>query len=484
MRSKSSGFASILAMVFLAIGATLVVFIYSLLTESIAISSSQDRTLKASLAADSGLDYLNLRLGTITKREYIEGTSPPMMLTALQSYLQDHRSELSGSPAITAITTGLGGFSIGPVTVQTDGDAAAGIVGTSSFTTTVETLSSTFSPTPEFQVVITGSYARGGMTSTRTIGMRAKAVSMAHLSESGFPMLAKGNISLPTSRKGGVFLYDLLGYDADGNEVWGLNKFRKGEAYDIPGGGSVMTFGELEVPRSAALPTYSPTLYQKLNDFTWNGYTNPSAGATTTWRNVKIPKNTNLVVQGNVTIEGVLYMEYPSSITFDGNSTTQTLNIKGAIIWQPAPGAEASIRQQDLYFGRYLTVNTESQAIRDSYLSTVLGANATDTLLNGNMIVAPQTDMTADPGNDFIGIKNFNGGLHVRDLDSSGSGNVLDKAPETGAMVINLGTLMAEGDIDLGGNTAFCIKPPARSAVVVDVNRYRFAFDQLYYFEP
>ena len=262
-----------------------------------------------------------------------------------------------------------------------------------------------------------------------------------------------------------------------------LNDNRYGKEYTVEGG-SVMTFDNEPPPASISLPTYPASLYTALNSYSGWTTPDPSGG---TWKNAEVlppgPHAKPLVITGNVTIEGVLYMRYGSSISFGDSSTKeQTLTINGAIIWEPAPTGTTPI-PQTLTFGRYIGINTPDAATRDGFLVKVLGANATSTLLNGDIVAAPQTDLSLDSGNDVTGIKVFNGSLHVKNVNSEGSGDVLFKAPDTGGMVINGGGIVAEGNVILKGTTAFCVKPPDVSNVVVDKDRYRLAFTQTTYWE-
>src|SRR5205823_2533157 len=58
--------------------------------------------------------------------------------------------------------------------------------------------------------------------------------------------------------------------------------------------------------------------------------TNTYSGATGgTLANVRIPANTNPRFTGNATIQGILYIESPNTVTFRGNT-----NLQGFIVFQ------------------------------------------------------------------------------------------------------------------------------------------------------
>ena len=490
---RARGYVSLLAVVFIALGALMATYVYAMVSSSSNIAHNQDMSRQAMLAAESGLDYLNVVLPQITKDANIVTTANAAepLLVAAQPIL-NQSAQISGAPAVAVaenLAHTVGTLTIAPVTLYTP-DPSHGLYGTASFSATISnqflpylrdpTISSVVEPVlPEYCVTVTGSYSRNGVTVTRTIGMNADAVSMAHYSESGYGIIAKGNISLPPSANGGVFLYD---YSFDPPA---LNQGRKGAAYSVQNG-ELVSFDGSAPPSSSEITwnTYPADLYTKLQSFDWTtSYVNPPDGSSATWTNVKIPKHTNLTVTGNVTINGVLYMEYPSSITFGGSSTKdQTITINGAIIWEQSNGQ--GVQDETLTFGRYVGVDTGNVATRDAQLQTVLGPDATHTLLNGDIIAAPQTNLVLDPGNTVTGILKFNGGVHVNNVTGSGTGNVLNKAPTTGAMVIDGGTLTAEGSVDLRGNTAFCVNPPAGSTLLLDPDRFRLAFNPRTYWEP
>ena len=190
--SRSRAFASLLAMAFLVLGAVLATFLYATMSSAVSIGRNQDMSKQAALAAESGLDYLNVMLPQISSTNTIIATTRDGMLAGLQQLLHDQPNLLSGSPAISS--TGAGNITIGPITTATQPGA------TWTFGTMIQSIPTTFDDLtkddlkkPLFRVTVTGRYTRGSVKATRIIGMEAKAVSMAHPPAGACPIVVGGH---------------------------------------------------------------------------------------------------------------------------------------------------------------------------------------------------------------------------------------------------------------------------------------------------
>ncbi len=109
-----------------------------------------------------------------------------------------------------------------------------------------------------------------------------------------------------------------------------------------------------------------------------------------TLRNVRIPANTNPKFTGNVTVQGILYVESPNTVQFQGNST-----LEGFLVFENANSSSQNVISVSGNFGYgNLPAGAEFDSLRAIKGIAMLAPTAslqisgsTDSQIRGNMIL-------------------------------------------------------------------------------------------------
>jgi len=323
------GMAAVIAMLFLAIFGTLAVGFYAAATTSVQVSSNEQRVLRASMAAESGMDFMRYQLARISipygvPQEWIF----PLLYLQLQANMQN-TGNLSGR------IIWWGGTVIHvPATYNRPIvlDAAQG-----SFRASIYNLGQ------KVRVKVTGTGPDGRTTRAvqldYALAQRASAIFDYGIASRG-KVTTEGASRVrgatdPT--KGSILstcMSDPTPVVIKGKEVSGdISVVNPNANVSIQNGASVGGTTNLqEIYASHVHKGVQEPEFPTVDTSAFAAYATSVYTGGNTLVNCRIPANTNPTFAGNATIRGVLYVETPNRITFRGN-----VDIQGVIVVQNSP---------------------------------------------------------------------------------------------------------------------------------------------------
>lgn len=366
------GFASVMAMLYLVLFATLAIGFYAGTTLSVQVAKN-DRALTISqIAAESGMRFMRLQLGAITVPP---GTTNDALLATVYGLLS---TKMNGTSNMGTDTVGMSGS-----TIAVPSQAGNYIMLDNS---TGARFRATVTSSGEFLIVTV--WGRGNDANiSRALQLsydkapRASAIFNYGVVSKG-PVTMSGNVTITGATdpaKGSL-----------------LSATSSASPLTMSGSGSIS--GDFSFTNPAAAPSYgtgtiaglksndsgfdshihagvTPPIFPTIDAASYAQYatgTFPGSTDNVTLTNVTIPANTNPSFTGNVTIQGVLYIQTPNKVSFGGNTTVQ-----GAIIVENNPQGT----------GNTLNFSGGVQASSISTLPTTFPAG--ERALTGAMILAP-----------------------------------------------------------------------------------------------
>ena len=344
---RRRGVTSVIAMLFLVLIGTLALGFYTSVTTATALSRNDRRTAKALMAAESGIQFMRNRLANVT---IPPNTTSAQLLDELAADLLSDE-ELAGNLAPgTEIK-----YANNVITIPF---ICTDAVENSGFTVTVSDIGAV----GEIVCTVKGSNGSGAAVSTK--GVRLDFT--RHEVESNIFDNAVAARSRFVMKKGSVTGIPGVSSDEIIKIMSASTKTTMGSAISMTGGtiGSALG-GELAVvvedsdpltdnkPNNAIATILgtvhgtsnsttiydrfykltSPPEFPEVNTAMFAAYaTNEYAGATGgVLKNVRIPAGTNPKFTGNVTIQGILYIESPNVVDFAGTS-----NLQGFVVFENA----------------------------------------------------------------------------------------------------------------------------------------------------
>lgn len=429
-RSPQRGFAAIVAMVFLAICAALAVGLFAQAQSSTAVTGNQLRTARAQSAMESGVQFFqyqtNQAMATVTSpltaatmAKWLGGTSG---FADKLAALMDGKNGVEADDIYYGTMNGRTGvqtpwISMGP---NTNASFMASICGDAAGTGLVMFVTGRcVDPTDASQTV------------TRT----------ARMAFSVTPQSAGGPMPYPLFAKGGIPNWDGVSPDGDMKvkETAGKTK-----PVDLEGGGkgTALIYEGMTAPTG---PVPFPDNDKVITSAASLGLTErteaKSATISGTNGNFTIPANKDYKLTG--TINGVVYVKWPNTITLTGDIT-----INGTIIVERKGGKGDNSK---IVLERTGTVSRPMDAANAEIMKLPAFPGQAD--LKWWSIIAPDANLEMPNGTSHGTMKQFEGSIHCRDCSRTGGG---DKA----GFEILKGGLLAEGTISFNSNSsAYKIDP-------------------------
>ncbi|MCY2926056.1 MAG: hypothetical protein NT031_11560 [Planctomycetota bacterium] len=310
-RPRSGGFAYVLALLLLLVFSSLSVAMLSTTTLSQTQAQNSTAVMQARVAAESGLSYMVYQLTHTSVSGSLRGQ---MLFATIKARLQ---AALNGTPNANGATVTATASTISVPSISLDS--------ATSFAATVTV------PTYDtVHIAVTGSYSQGtGGTKTtvrRTIGMDLQATGNAAF---GFGVWCKGPITMGMNMDfdGLYFALDGSMYSASGGVAVATGSGHISGDISVSDPHATVSLGRTTIDGEVfydapiiTAPTISRAPYIALATNTLG------AARTGTLKNVRIPAGTNPTF-GDVTIQGVLYIESPNVVTFGNN-----VNMTGVIV--------------------------------------------------------------------------------------------------------------------------------------------------------
>ena len=439
---SKNGYALMVAMLMLVLGAALVVWMYSLLSSSTGVARNVQRGDRAQMAADSGLSCAMHYLKSVTSARRLMGMTDGAVLSDLATALNTAKTQNGINAGVISYNSTTTVLDMGQVNLVDGAIAADGsriATDTSSYHPIIKLSTS---PNYSYSLQVTGQYGQA----KRTLCVEMRKTGSMGTPASDFAMAAKGGIS-----QGGNAV-NLLYNPTDGTTGVAGNVV----ATPSPGAPSadVIVFpGHPQSATSVDFPVVSDALYAQLNQMASSHQftTYISGQSATSWTNVYIPPSTatgRSILTLPPILNGIIYIGWPNNVSFAPNT-----QLNGIIIYQKSTGTGSL----SLALGRDQSFSNDVTLAQQS-VSQFLGETVYAQLrsdLDGWAIIAPDTDMTVTPGN-ATGQKVLNASIHVKSFTgATGQGNGSDTN-----YVMNIGGIVAEGTISYGGNRRFAMYPP------------------------
>jgi len=420
--SKRQGIASVLAMLFLVLFSMLALGFYASVTTSVQVSGNQQRTNKARLAAESGIQFMRYHLANVD----VPGTSTDV----IGDLYADLKADLEGST------------NLGSNTVSCVGTGSNKVI---------------YIPAEPGAYIVTNAQEKTGFTATikewdggvictvagrngQTAAINTKSVSLEFNRKTipydvfDYAVAAKGSVAMVKGSLVGVNgvsaddIAKIMSAKVTGTSINMSGGTVGGELNIVSPGVASVTGGSVHgttnistimnnYVKAVSAPTFPVFDTTAFKDYATNTYTSGS-----TLSNVRIPANTNPVFTGGATIQGIMYVESPNTIQFRGNvqlngfivvenkndSSQNMIDMRGNFTWGTLPpGAEYDSMRSTT--GIAIMAPTTAMTMSGSAESTlkgniILGKFATASNA-GDVTIDQGTLLTLDAGTSAI----FNG---------------------------------------------------------------------------
>ena len=420
-RPRRAGITSAMAMLYLTLFAVLSLGFYASVTTSVQVAKNDLRTNRARLAAESGVQFMRYHLANV---DIASDSATPM-----NDLCGDLKARLEG-------TSNLGGNH-----VTLSGNTITIPAETGSYIKTDPSDNSGFSAviTDHGGNIVCTVTGRGGLTASSTA---SKGVSLDFKRQQiatsvfDYAVASKGKVSMQKGTLSGVTgvsdntIASLMSAKnapgsmiVSGGTVGGdINVVSSSSNASVAGGSvggtsniSLILTQHTHVVSDPEFPTFDTSVFAS---YATNTYSGATGG---TLKNVRIPRNTNPKFTGNVVIQGIVYVESPNDVTFQGDAKLQ-----GFIVFENTNNSSVNLIEMK---GNFSEGNLPSSPEFDPLRTTT-----------GIAIMAPTTSLSM-----------------TGSVDSQVRGNIiLGNFTNTGASNIQIdqGTLMTL-DSGTGASTTF-----------------------------
>lgn len=339
------GVTSVIAMLFMVLIGTLALGFYASVTTATALAKNDRRSAKALMAAESGIQFMRHQLANVT---IPPDTTPAQVLGELFNDLKVNDHIVGNLPSGAEVT--FDGSNITIPFIATDTSENSG------FTVTISDVGAIG------EIVCTvkgrsGDETRGAVSHkgvrldfTRheiegnifdnAVATKGTLIVESGASITGIPTISTDEIIKLVSAKtsspaisitGGTVgsatggeLGVTMDADADGKADYNSLNYTGGSVHGSSTG-SVIYQNHLKLVPPPQFPEVNTDMFAT---YATNSYSGTTSGVL---KNVRIPAGSNPTFDGNVTIQGVLYIESPNTVTFAGNATMQ-----GFLVFQKA----------------------------------------------------------------------------------------------------------------------------------------------------
>lgn len=415
-QSRVRGYASVLAMMFLVLFSTLALAFYTMSSTAIESSNNDQQINRALLAADSGMDFIRYQLQNVT----IPPSTPAgNVVNALYEDLVNQMEE----------TGNLGGNAVelsgNIIYVPQDGSISLASNQNAIFRATITDWAG------EIVVKIDGTSLPSGLTRSITMDFtrrqRTSTIYNYAVASKGIVRMRKGTVTAVAGVDPSIATM-MSAKEAEpsiivsGGVIGGDLSIVEGATASVTGG----TVGGSSIPGvilADHVHEVEPPEFPTVDTSVYRSYaTNTFVDGARTQQNIRIPAGTNPRFNGGDSVQGIMYIESPNTVTFRGN-----FNLQGFIVFENTADETANVLD---FRGNVSQNPLPSGAAFDSLRATtgvsilapttkVFMSGSTDSLLRGNVIIGKLdyngsadvqidrgTIMTYNEGSDSAG---FNG---------------------------------------------------------------------------
>ena len=342
-RNRRRGITSAIAMMFLVLIGLMAMGFYAMTTTATTLSKNDRRTAKSLMAAESGIQFMRNRLAHVN---IPAGTASANLLTELYNDLSVDDMILgnigsatitrSGNiitiPAITTDSLENSGFTVTLTDVGSVGEIVCTVRGYSGKTSSSSGLAQKGVRLDFNRKAINTSIFNQAVASRGKFNMLKGSISavagvssdsiikvMSAQKTAGAFVMSGGTIGSATGGEIGV----LLDANLDGKPDATATTISSGTVHGTTNITSIKNNYVKLVSPEPEFPTFDTT---SVAAYATNTYTGATSG---TLQNMRIPAGTNPNFTGNVTVQGVLYIESPNTVDFRGS-----VNMQGFIVFE------------------------------------------------------------------------------------------------------------------------------------------------------
>jgi hypothetical protein len=319
-RRDNSGFASILALIFLAVFASLAIAFMSAANGALLKSQNQTNVQNALMSAESGLAFHSYVLKQIAMPTGVSGQA---LITALYDKLST-QSQIVGN--------------LGSSALSYSGTSAINIASMNLEGHTFDAQIMVYSGTSVSLKVTghSGNISRCVTISADMLGGGGFCPATGVVSRGAVSLIGNAQIKGSDTTAGSLYTFATATtvFTTNGNTVvQGLVNASNAAAtasltgnYSIGGKTGSAAYSSINFGAAAVdVPECDPTVFAPYATNIVD--TSTSTTGAKTFTNIRIKANTNPTFLGNITIKGVVYIEKPNKVTFSGN-----LNLTGLIV--------------------------------------------------------------------------------------------------------------------------------------------------------
>ena len=386
-RARAAGMTSVIAMMYLVLISSLAVGFYAATTTATRVANNDAHVTQAQLAAQSGMDFMRRQMAKVSINPH---TVPQL---AIEDYYPDLQTLLNGTSNLAGQSISRNGNTIsipaGTGTIKLDS------AGNARFRATITDWAG------DIVVKVDGYYGSTESTLTRAISMdftrkqRTSTIFDYAVASKGQILMQKGQVTtVDPSKSAQATMMSAL---PSGNAITVSGGLVGGDlslldtANIVVSGGSVggssvvsniLSDHVAYLDEAPEFPTVDPTIYKKyaVNDWKDKGKVQ---------KNILVKAGTNPKFNANDTVQGIMYIESPNQVTFNGNfkmqgfivmetgaSATDLLDFKGNLTQSPVPnGAE------------FDTLRATSGISIMAPNASVSMSGSTDSILRGSVLV-------------------------------------------------------------------------------------------------
>ena len=392
-RSRSHGLTSIIALMYLMLISTLAVGFYAMTTISAQVSKNDDAGARAYMAAQSGMDFVRRQLAHVDV--------PPNAPSAIDVYYPNLQGLLNGTGNLGTQTIRRDGSFI-YVPGNADGYIKLDPEGDARFRATIQDSDG------DITVKVDGFY--GASNAKRSIVMdfsrkqRTSSIFDFAVASQGQVQMDRGEVNAVDPRESSLATIYSARTSGDAIKVTGgiiggkLNVLNtatlsvtggKVDGTSIPG--NIIASHTTFMDEAPDFPAIDPTVFKQYAVNTFNGM--PKKGPPP--QNILIKKNTNPKFNANDTIQGIMYIESPNVVTFNGNfnlqgiivmeksaSTTDALVFKGGFSQSSVPTNDPAFENVSKLTGVSILAPGAAVTMSGNTNSTLTGNVIVDTFHN------------------------------------------------------------------------------------------------------
>ncbi len=383
---RHRGVTAVLAMMYLCLFSVLAIGFYAATTTASQVVANDQRVSRAFCGAESGMDFMRYQLSRVT---IPPGTAPDNVVNALYADLQlqlDATTNISGH-SITKVgntiyvpggTNTISLDSSGESRFQatiTDwaGEIVVKVQGYSGNVTTIgRAITMDFSRKQHAADVFDYAVASKGQVKITKGAVTAVAGVNASIATMMSAQVVAGSVTVSGGTVGG----DLNVVDGATASVGGGSVGGSTNTADI-------LANHVHTVDTPEFPTIDTTVYKQYA-------TNVYSSSKSTQQNIKIPAGTNPKFNGGDTVQGIMYIESPNTVTFRGN-----FNLQGFIVFENSgDSAHNSLDFRGNVSQLPLPTSTTFDALRATTGISILAPTAavtmsgsTDSFMKGSVIV-------------------------------------------------------------------------------------------------